>query len=116
MLREDPGATNQGEVSRPQQRRQTKHERKVEACGKANQHRQGKKLVRGEAATRGYADAGITDGHWHKPKVLMFNGREGAYMHARTASDIYVELREEDKTSPGDGHRCGKFVKSMYGE
>ena len=36
-------------------------------------------------------------------------------MHGRTASDLYIELCEEDKTQPGDEHRCGKLIKSMYG-
>ena len=36
-------------------------------------------------------------------------------MHARTASDTYVELCGEDKTEPGDEHRCGKLMKSIYG-
>ena len=38
-----------------------------------------------------------------------------AYMHARTTSDIQVELCEEDKREPGDENRCGKLIKSMYG-
>ena len=36
-------------------------------------------------------------------------------MHARTASDIFVDLCEEDKTEPGVEHRCRKLIKSMYG-
>ena len=36
-------------------------------------------------------------------------------MHARTASDMYVELCEEDKTELGDENRCAKLIKSMYG-
>ena len=38
-----------------------------------------------------------------------------ALMHARTTSDIYVKLCEEDKAEPGDEHMCGKLIKSMYG-
>ena len=45
----------------------------------------------------------------------MFNDTSRAYMHARKTSDIYVELCEEDKCEPGEEHRCGKLVKSMYG-
>ena len=51
----------------------------------------------------------------NKLKAPMFNDISREYMHARTASDVYVGLCEEDKTEPGDEHRCGKFVKSMYG-
>ena len=47
-------------------------------------------------------------------RVLMFNVISRACMHARTASDIYVEMCEEDKTEPGDEHRCGEVVKSMF--
>ena len=36
-------------------------------------------------------------------------------MYARTASDIYAELCEEDKTDPGDESRCGKPMKSENG-
>ena len=50
----------------------------------------------------------------NKPKALMFNDISRAYMHARTARDICVELREEDKSEPGDEHGCGKLVKSMF--
>ena len=46
-----------------------------------------------------------------KPQVLMFNDVSRAYMHARTASDIYVELCDEDKTDPGDEHPCGEAHK-----
>ena len=105
----------QGEVDRPQQRRDTKHERKVEAGCKANQPRQGTGFVRGDAATRDFADAAVSDVTGNKPKVLMFSDRSRAYMHARTTSDMYVELCEEDKSDIGDVHRCGKLVKSMYG-
>ena len=45
----------------------------------------------------------------------MFNDISRAYMYARTASDVYVELCEEDKTESRCEHRCGKLVKSMYG-
>ena len=41
----------------------------------------------------------------------MFNDTSRAYMYARTTSDIYVELSEEDKTEPGDENRCGKLIK-----
>ena len=93
----------------------TKHERKVEAGGEANQHRQGTGFVRGDAATRDFADAATRDVTGNKPRVLMFNDISRAYMHARTTSDVYVELCEEDKSDIGDVHRCGKLVKSMYG-
>ena len=49
----------------------------------------------------------------NKSKSLMFNDICRVYMHARTTSDIYVELCDEDKTEPGDHHRCGKLIKSM---
>ena len=49
----------------------------------------------------------------NKSKALMFNDISRAYMHARTPSDMYVELCEEDKTEPGDEHRRGKLAKSM---
>ena len=63
VLREDQEAARQGEVGRPQQRRQTTHEREVEACGKANQHRQGTRVVRSNSTTRGTADAAVSNGH-----------------------------------------------------
>ena len=50
----------------------------------------------------------------NKPKVFMINDVSRDYMHARTSSDIYVELCEEDRTEPRDENRCGKLVKSMY--
>ena len=40
----------------------------------------------------------------NKRKALMFNDMSRAYMRARTASDIYGELCEEDKTELGDEH------------
>ena len=40
----------------------------------------------------------------NKPKALTFNGMSRAYMHARTSSDINVEMCEEDKTEPRDEH------------
>ena len=43
----------------------------------------------------------------------MFNDICRDFMHART-TDTYVELCEEDRTEPGDEHRCGKLTKSMY--
>ena len=49
-----------------------------------------------------------------KPK-LMFNDIRRAHMHARMASDIHVELCEENKTELGDEYRCRKLIKSMYG-
>ena len=49
----------------------------------------------------------------NKPKTLMFNDTIRAYTHARTASDICVELCEEDKTESRDEHRYGKLTKSM---
>ena len=48
-------------------------------------------------------------------KVLMFNGISPAYMHAWIASDMLVDLCDEDKTESGDEQRCGKLTKSMYG-
>ena len=50
----------------------------------------------------------------NKPKVFMINDVSRAYMHARTSSDIYAELCEEDRTGPRDENRCGKLIKSMY--
>ena len=50
-----------------------------------------------------------------KPKVLVFNDTSRAYMYARTSSDIYVELCEEDKTGLGDEYKCAKLIKSMHG-
>ena len=47
----------------------------------------------------------------NNPKVLMFNDISRAHRHARTASDVYVELCEEDKTEPGYDHGCGKLIK-----
>ena len=49
-----------------------------------------------------------------KLKVLMFNDISRAYMYARTASDIFVELREEDNTEPGDENRCGKLMVDVW--
>ena len=49
----------------------------------------------------------------NKPKVEMFNDMSRACMCARTTSDIYVELCEEDKTELGTD--AGKLTKSMYG-
>ena len=49
-----------------------------------------------------------------KSKSLMSNDTCRAYMHARTASDIYVELCEEDKIERRDEQRCGKLVESMH--
>ena len=46
----------------------------------------------------------------NKPKALMFNDISRAYMHARTASDIYVEWCQEDKTEPADEHRCALMI------
>ena len=51
----------------------------------------------------------------NKPKVLMLNDMSRVYMYARTTTDIYVELCEENKTEPGDENRCGKLMKSMCG-
>ena len=48
-------------------------------------------------------------------KLLMFKDTSQTYMHARTPSDVFVELCEEGKTEPGDEHQCWKLVKSMYG-
>ena len=39
--------------------------------------------------------------------MLMFNDISRAYMHARTASDMCVELCD-DKTEPGKEQRCRK--------
>ena len=50
----------------------------------------------------------------NKPKVFMINDVSRDYMHARTSSDIYVELCEEDRTGPRDENRCGKLIMSMY--
>ena len=38
-------------------------------------------------------------------RMLLLMSNDRAY--ARTASDMYVELCKEDKTEPGDEHRCG---------
>ena len=51
----------------------------------------------------------------NKSKSLLFNVICRACMHARPLSDINVELCDEEKTEPGDEHRYGKLVKSMYG-
>ena len=51
----------------------------------------------------------------NKHKVLLFNDTSRAYMYARTSSDMYAELCEEDETEPGDENRCGKLMMSMYG-
>ena len=51
----------------------------------------------------------------NKPKALMFNDFSRTSIHARTTSDIYVKLCEEDRTEGRDEHRCGKPIKSMYG-
>ena len=84
VLREDQEAAHQGEVRRPQQRRQTTHEREVEAGGKANQQRQGTRFVRGDAATRGCADATvISDGHWEQAQGVDVQ-RHKPSVHART--------------------------------
>ena len=50
-----------------------------------------------------------------KLQVFMINDVSRAYMHARTSSDIYVELCEEDRTGPRHENRCGKLIMSMYG-
>ena len=47
------------------------------------------------------------------PKVFMINDVSRAYMHARTSSDLYVELCEEDRAGPRDENRCGKLIMSM---
>ena len=49
----------------------------------------------------------------NKRRVLMFNDISRVYMYARTTSDIYVDLCEEDKTEPGDESMCGKLIMSM---
>ena len=41
--------------------------------------------------------------------VLMSDDTARAHIHARTSSVINVEKCEEDKTEPGDEHRCGKL-------
>ena len=38
----------------------------------------------------------------NKPKVLVLNDISRAFLHARTTSDRYAELCEEDRTEPGD--------------
>ena len=38
----------------------------------------------------------------NKPKVFMINDVSRAYVHARTSSDIFAELCEEDRTGPRD--------------
>ena len=45
----------------------------------------------------------------------MFNDMSRAYMHVRTASEIHVEVCEEDKTEPGNEHRYGKLFKLIFG-
>ena len=114
VLREDQEAVHQVEVDRPQGRRQTKHECEVEADGKANQHRQGTRLVRGDATARNFADAAISDGHWKQARGVDVQRHE-LFVHARASTDICVELCEEDKTEKGDEHRCGQLMQSKCG-
>ena len=45
-----------------------------------------------------------------RPGVLLFNDISQGHTHARRASDICVELSEEDKTELGD-ERCRKLIK-----
>ena len=102
VLREDQETVHQGEVDRPQQMRQIKHERDVEAGGKADQYTQGTRFVRGNAATRGFADAAISDGHWEQAQgVDVQRHRPSVHMHARTT-------RGQDRSKQ-------KLILSMYG-
>ena len=63
---------HQGEVGRPQPRRQTKRECEVEFGGEANQHKQGGGFLRGNAAARGFEDAAVSNGRWEKPQAIPF--------------------------------------------
>ena len=61
----------------------TQHECEVEAGGKADQHRQGTRLVRGDATARNFADAAISDGHWKQAQGVD-DQRHELFVHART--------------------------------
>ena len=47
------------------------------------------------------------------PKVFLLNDIRRAYLYARSTSDIYVELCDEDKADLGNENRRGKLIKSM---
>ena len=72
VLRKDQEAAHQGGVGWSQQRRQTTHEREIEASGATNQHRQGTRVVRSNStkALRMLLSATLTG---NEPKVLSFN-------------------------------------------
>ena len=113
VLWEDQESNHQGEVNRPQQRRQTEHERNVETGGTAHQHvkEEGSFAATPPLKALRMLLSSAVAGNQHK--VLMFSGISRAFMHARTASDVYVEFCEEDKTEPRDEHRRTTHIKSM---
>ena len=45
---------------------------------------------------------------------LMYADVSRAYFHAKAVRPAYVKLPAED-LQPGDEHRCGKVLMSMYG-
>ena len=93
MLGEDQEAAHQGEVGRPQQRRQTTHEREFED----NTSRKQALFAATPPleALRMLLSATLSG---NKPEMLMFSDTSRVYMYARTTSDTHVESCEEDKT------------------